>query len=223
MLGATLAGTSFSSGNTDFSFPGSTSGYEAKSNSFSFGLSPSYGWFIKSNTAAGFTINGGFSSSKISYMQNGTTFSQSKNSQFSFGLGGFIRNYFHSKSSSILPFAQANLNFGTGTGSNDGFSFSSDVVGAYKDTYDGKSSGIAFLNATLSFGLTKMLNEHTGLDFYAGYTYSYNKKTSKTTTVRTYTGGAPGFTAIYEPTERFSNHGFTLGVGCQIFLDGKKK
>jgi hypothetical protein len=222
MIGSYVAGTTFSSGNTDYSYPNSTPGYEAKSNSFALTFSPNYGWFIQSNKVVGITLNAGFNSSKISNMQGGNTFSEYKNGQFNLGIGGFFRNYFSSKSTTVLPFAQASVNFGTGSGTNDGFLYSSDVIGPYKETYDGKSSGVAFLNATLSFGLTKMVTKNTGLDFFAGYTYSYNKKTSKTTTVRTYTGGAGGFTGESEPTEKYTGHGFSLGVGFQIFLEKRK-
>jgi hypothetical protein len=222
MIGTYIAGTTFSSGSTDYSYPGSVIGYESKSNSFALTFNPNYGWFIQSNKVVGITLNAGFNSSKISNIQGGNTFSQYKNGQFNLGIGGFFRNYFSSKSSTVLPFAQASVNFGTGSGTNDGFKYSSDIGGSYKETYDGKSSGIAFLNATLSLGLTKMITKSTGLDFFAGYTYSYNKRTSKTTTVRDYTTGGGDYTAETEPTEKYTGHGFSLGVGFQIFLEKKK-
>jgi hypothetical protein len=224
MVGVSIIGASFNSGNSAFSFPGGTSGYDTKSNSFSISLNPSLGWFINEKTVIGASINAGTSSNKLSYVSRDTTFSQNKSSQLTLGIGGFIRNYFKTEPSSLMPFIQASVNFGTGGGKNEGFNFSTDAGGKYKDTFDGKASGVAFANAALSGGFTKMVGQHVGLDFFIGYNYSYNKKTSKTTTVRSYTsGGGVGFTAVYEPTEKFTSNGASIGIGFQIFLDTKKK
>lgn len=79
------------------------------------------------------------------------------------------------------------------------------------------------MNSGVTFGATKMVNEHTGLDFYVGYTYSYSKNIFKPTT-QTDLGnnGSIDQTVVSEPTQKFTNHGITVGVGFQVFLDKKK-
>jgi hypothetical protein len=67
-----------------------------------------------------------------------------------------------------------------------------------------------------------MISNTTGLDFYIGYTYSSNKNTFKKTTLRD--NGIDGTideTLKNETTTKFTNNGFLVGIGFQIFL--KKK
>ena len=119
----------------------------------------------------------------------------------------------------MLPFGQVNLNFGTGNTSTDGFSFN----GNDKSTYTGKSSGDFFTNAGLSFGMTKMINPHTGLDFFVGYAYSSNKSSfKKTTSVDQGNNGSVDVVLENNPTQKYTNHGISLGVSFQIFLEKKK-
>ncbi len=67
-----------------------------------------------------------------------------------------------------------------------------------------------------------MLNVHTGLDLFAGYTFSYDKNTFKTTTqVDLGNNGTIDQTTISDPTQKFTNHGFVIGLGFQIFLEKK--
>ncbi|MGB5028410.1 MAG: hypothetical protein WBO38_07895, partial [Chitinophagaceae bacterium] len=94
---------------------------------------------------------------------------------------------------------------------------------AYKQTYDGNSSGGFFANAAFTGGFTKLVGENAGLDFYIGYNYSYNKNTFKRTTLRDDgIDGSIDTRAENETTTKFTNHGFTIGAGFQIFLRGKK-
>ena len=119
----------------------------------------------------------------------------------------------------MLPFGQLNLNFGTGSSKSDGFSFS----GSDKYTYKGNSSGDSYMNAGLSLGFTKMLNNNIGLDFFAGYNYSRTKSTfKKTTQVDLGNNGSVDQTSTSEPTSKYTNHGALVGVSFQIFLDKKK-
>lgn len=223
MLGANIAGISFTGGRAEYTAPGVPVGYETKSSNFNLGLSPSIGWFLNEKVAVGATLNVSYGRSTLRNIANDTTYYESNASQLNLGLGGFIRNYFKT-GTGTLPFVQASINFGTGSGNTDGFSFSSDVGGKYKDVFDGKKSGIAFFNASLIGGFTKMVNDRVGLDFFAGYNFSFNKNTSTSTTVRSYiTGPGTGFTANYETDEKFTGHGATIGIGFQIFLEGKKK
>lgn len=173
------------------------------------------GWFISEHTVIGALLNLYYNHDKTFDESGGTTFDRNTSNTFNIGIGGFARNYFNS-SGSVLPFGQFNLNFGTGSSSKNGFYY----IGSDKYTYDGKSSGNFYINSGLAFGITKMLNAHTGLDFFGGYTYSYNKNTFKTTTQVT---GSTNQTNISEPTQKFTNHGFSIGAGFQIFLEGRKK
>ena len=68
------------------------------------------------------------------------------------------------------------------------------------------------------------MGENAGLDFYVGYTFSYNKNTFKKTTLKDLgNDGTIDERAENETTTKFTNHGFTLGVAFQIFLAAKKK
>ena len=79
------------------------------------------------------------------------------------------------------------------------------------------------MSAGLLLGFTKLLNTNTGLDIYGGYNYSYNKNTNKTiTNIDSGNNGSIDLIEVREPTTKFTNHGFVLGVGFQIFLTGKK-
>lgn len=218
MAGASVGSVGFNSGKSDISYPPPTTGFESNNQNMQFSLNPSMGWFISENTAVGALLNLGYRYQKIFDEANGTTFNKNTGKSFNLGIGGFARNYFAS-SGSMKPFGQFTMSFGTGSSSHDGFRF----TGGNKETYDGKSSGDFFANAALSLGFTKMLNNHTGLDFFAGYNYNYNKNTYKTTT-QTDLGnnGSIDQTAVSEPTSKFTNHGFMIGIGFQVFLDAKK-
>ena len=105
-----------------------------------------------------------------------------------------------------------------------GFFYKTESAGIIKTSYDGKSSGGFFANASLSLGMEKLLSPHTGLDIYTGYTFSYTKNVNKTTTTRyNVTTGMIDQTSISEPTTKFTNHGFMLGIGFQVFLEPRKK
>ena len=120
-----------------------------------------------------------------------------------------------------MPFGQFGFNAGINSSTVDGFKYY-DASPDYKISYDGKSSGGFFANATLQFGLTKMVGEYTGLDIYLGYNYSYNKNTFKTTTIRDNApyDNVPETRSENEPTTKFTNHGIIVGVGFQVFLRG---
>jgi hypothetical protein len=177
------------------------------------------GWFVSDNTAIGALLNFGYSHQKM-FDENasGITFNKNISNSFNIGIGGFARNYFKS-SGSMMPFGQFNLNFGIGSSDNNGFYF----IGGDKSSYDGKSSGDFFINSGLALGFTKKINTYTGLDFYAGYTFSYNKKEFNTTTLTDLgNNGSIDQTAVSNPTQKFTNHGVSIGVGFQVFLDKRK-
>jgi hypothetical protein len=157
----------------------------------------------------------------VTYEDNGTSFQEDKSSNFDIGLGVFARHYLDHQGN-FLPYGQIGFNSGISSASNEGYRYYEGTPD-YKESYDGESSGGFFANASLQLGLTKMLNSNTGLDIFAGYTYSYNKNTF-TTKRETDIGlnGTIDFTSENEPTTKFTNHGFIIGVGFQIFLTKKK-
>ncbi len=221
MAGAAVGSIFLNSGSSDVSFP-QVRGYSTKTSSYGLRIEPSFGWFITDKTAVGASVNINPTGQKVTYKDGITTFQEDKSTGFNIGVGGFLRNYF-GQTSSFRPFGQFGFNAGLNSSTTEGFRYY-DASPDYKVTYDGKSSGGFFANAILQFGFTKMVGDHTGLDFYIGYNYSYNKNTFKTIT-QTDMGidGTVDTRAESEPTTKFTNHGMIVGVGFQVFLKGKGK
>ena len=219
MAGASVASVLYNSGSSDVTVA-SIGNSTSKITTYNINISPLLGWFISDNTAVGVSLNINPTGNKTTYEQNGTTFLSDKSNNFNFGLGGFARHYLHS-SGSMIPFGQVSLNAGISNLKTEGFSYN--TPGYYKTTYDGSSSGGFFFNATFVAGLTKILEEYTGLDFYIGYAYSYNKNTFKKTTLYYLTSSDTNpSTGKNETTTKFTNHGVLLGVGFQVFLHKRK-
>lgn len=222
MVGATIGSIFYN--NSDFSQDvASIGGTESTTSSFGLNLSPSMGWFVSENTAVGFTFLFNPQHQKVSYKVDGTTYQQNKTNSFSIGLGGFARNYF-SASGNWLPFGQVNLNAGISPSKTEGFFYGGGGSAIYKETMDGKSSGSFFFNGGVSAGLTKKLNENIGLDLFIGYNYSMTQQTFKRTTlVDIGNDGSIDETRRNETETDYSNHGFTAGIGFQIFLKKRGK
>ena len=220
MVGSSVASIVVNSGTSDISVANIGSN-ESKITSYNINIIPSLGWFISDNVAAGVALNINPTGNKTTYELNGTTYQSDKQNSYNFGLGGFARAYF-GHSGSLLPFGQASINAGVSNLKTEGFFYGGSGTSAYKITYDGNSTGGFFFNTTLIAGFTKMVASNTGLDFYIGYTYSYNKNTFKKTTLRDNgNDGSIDETLTNETTTKFTNNGFLVGVGFQIFL--KKK
>jgi hypothetical protein len=221
MYGASVGNIFFNSGSGDQKVV-SVGSLTYNTTAFGLSIAPSVGWFISDKTAVGATLNINPTSQKTTYESNGTTFQKDESKNFNIGLGGFVRNYFGS-SGSFLPYGQFGLNAGMNTVKTEGFFYGGSGASAYKETYDGKSSGGFFINASLTVGMTKMVGELTGLDFFAGYNFSHNKNTFKTTRLRDDgNNGSIDQRGENETVSDFTNHGFVLGVGFQVFLRGKK-
>lgn len=221
MAGASVASVVFNSGSSDITVAqiGSNT---SKITSYNVSLNPSLGWFISDNTVIGASLNINPTSNKTTYQQNGTTYQSDKVSNFNFGIGGFARHYFNS-GGNLMPFGQVGLNAGISNLNTDGFFYGGSGSSAYKSTYDGSSTGGFFFNSTFQAGFTKMVGDATGLDFYLGYNFSYNKNTFKRTTQKDNgNNGSIDETGQNETTTKFTNHGFLLGIGFQVFLKGKK-
>ena len=223
MVGASIGSILFTSGSSDYSFPG-VSGYTSENNRFGITINPSIGWFVSDDIAIGALININITSEIVNNKTRDTTYSHNKHNQSNFGIGGFVRKYFKTSSKSLTPFGQINISLGSGSTTTKGYLYGFEGTEKYKDSYDGKSSGDFFYNAGLNLGVTKMINSFIGLDVYAGYTYSYTKSSSKTTTTRHYITGSNGdFKSEYEPTIKTTTSNVLLGVGLQIFLERKKQ
>jgi len=223
MVGASVASIFFNSGNSDISVA-SIGSATSKITSYGVSFTPSVGWFISDKTAIGVTLNINPNGQKTTYEQSGSTYQSDKSNGFNIGIGGFARNYFSGKKS-LAPFGQVSLNAGISNLKTEGFFYyGGSGPGGYKQTYSGNSSGGFFANASFAAGFTKMMGDNAGLDFYIGYNYSYNKNTFKRTTLRDNgNDGTIDERGENETTTKFTNHGFVLGVGFQVFLRGNKK
>ena len=223
MIGTSVGSIFFNSGTSDISVA-SIGSNRSVITSYGVSISPSLGWFISDKTVVGAALNINPNGQKTTYEQSGTTYQSDKSNGFNIGFGGFARNYFSGKSS-LSPFGQISLNGGISSLKTEGFFYGGGAgPGAYKITYSGNSTGGSFANATFTGGVTKMMGENAGLDFYIGYSYSYNKNTFKKTTLRDNgNDGSIDERGENETTTKYTNHGFILGVGFQVFLRGKKK
>jgi hypothetical protein len=220
MIGASLGSLLFNSGTADISVA-SIGSNSSRITGYNVNFSPSLAWFLSDKTAVGLTLNINPNHQKTTYEQSGSTYQSDQQTSFNFGVGGLVRNYFAGKS--MLPFVQFSLNGGISSLKTEGFFYGGSGSSAYKTSYTGSANGGAFFNSSLSGGLTKMLGENAGLDFYLGYTFSYNKNVFKKTTLRDDgVNGSIDTRAENETTTKFTNHGFNAGVGFQFFLRKKK-
>lgn len=217
MVGATIGSAFFNSGKYTYTVPPPTQGSSESVNSLSVSFGPSMGWFISDKTAIGAHLNVAYRYDKdIKADANNVTYFRSIAKKLSLLAGGFVRNYF-SNSGNFLPFGQISLAAGIGSSNHDGFNYGNSPV--FKEVFKGKSSSDFTANVGILIGLTKMFNTHIGLDLTAGYQYSYNKTAYKTTSNRDIDiDGSIDETTISDITTKYTNHGFTIGVGLQIFL-----
>ncbi len=220
MIGATAGTLLFNSGTADISVA-SIGSNTSRITGYSISLTPSVAWFVSEKTAIGVTLNINPNGQKTTYEQSGSTYQSDKNNGFNIGLGGMVRNYFSGKN--WLPFAQFSLNGGMSSLQTEGFFYGGSGSGVYKTSYTGNSNGGLFVNSSFSGGLTKMFGENAGLDFFLGYTFSYNRNEFKKTTLRDDgNNGSVDTRAENETTTKFTNHGFSAGLGFQFFLRKKK-
>ncbi len=221
MAGSSVASFIYNSGSSDISVD-QVGENESKSTSYNLNVSPSLGWFLNSSTAAGASIMINPKANKTTYEQNNTTYQSDKSSQFNIGLGAFIRHYLNT-SGNLMPYGQFGFNLGISSLNTEGFFYGGSNPSAYKITHKGNSSGGFYANAGLQAGFTKMTGENTGLDFFLGYLFGYDKNTFDKTTLRDNgNDGSIDETLTNKTTTKFTNHGFILGVGFQVFLRAKK-
>jgi len=221
MVGATVGSVLYNSGSADISVD-QIGENKSKITSFNVGITPSMGWFISENTAVGASLNINPTGNKTTYEQNNSTYQSDKSNNFNIGLGGFVRHYLKT-SGKMLPFGQFGFNLGISSLKTEGFLYVGSTPNVTKTTYEGSSSGGFFANASLQGGFTKMMGENAGLDFFIGYNYGYNNNSFTKTTLRDIgNNGSIDETLKNKTITKYTNHGFLLGVGFQVFLRKKK-
>jgi hypothetical protein len=221
MTGATIGSAFFNSGKYEYTVPPPTSGSIAHTNTLGVSFTPNYGWFLSDQSGVGVLFTASYKYDKLLEADaNDVTFHKNITKSLALSLGGFARHYFNA-TGSFLPFGQATVSAGFGSSKHDGFRYSATPL--YKDIFNGESSGDFLVNGGLAVGATKMINAHVGLDIVAGYNYTFNKSKYKTTTQRDVDiNGSIDETEQGDVDTKFTNHGFTLGVGLQIFLEKRK-
>jgi hypothetical protein len=221
MVGSSVSSIVYNSGSSDISVA-QIGDNTSKITNYNFLINPSMGWFLSEKTAVGGVLNINPNGTKTTYEQNGSTYQSDKSNSFNIGLGGFVRHYLNT-SGSLFPFGQFGFNVGISNFKTEGFFYGGSGPTAYKLSYDGSSSGGFYANASLQGGVTKMVGENAGLDVFIGYSYGYNKHTFDKTTLRDNgNDGSVEETLKNETTTKFTNHGFLIGVGFQVFLRKKK-
>lgn len=223
IVGASLANAFFNTGTADQTVT-SIGSVTAKVSGFGISLTPSLAWFVSDKTAVGVMVNINPTGDKTTYEgNNGSTFQKDKSNTSNIGIGGFIRTYF-GDANTLLPFGQININGGISNLKKEGFLYLGTTPSVNKETYTIKSSGGTFFNTGVNAGLTKMIGEKAGLDFFIGYAFSKTKNTiKKIKLIDDGNNGSIDRTEENETTTRSTSHGFQLGIGFQIFLSGKKK
>ncbi len=223
MAGASVASILYNSGSADISVA-QIGTNTSRITSHSISINPSLGWFLSEKVVVGAGLNINPTGNKTTYEQNGATYQSDKINNFNIGLGGFCRTYLRDGVNKLLPFGQFGFNLGISNLKTEGFFYGGASPNAYKISYTGSSSGGFFANASLQAGFTKMMGENAGFDFSIGYNYGYNKNFFNKTTLRDNgNDGTIDETLKNETTTKYTNHGFLLGVGFQVFLRGKKK
>jgi hypothetical protein len=219
MVGATIASSLFSSGKTDLSGPNQLS-IEQTNKNFTLQFTPSMGWFVSDKTVVGASMLVSVYNQKATNESGGVNYKEDENNNLDFGAGVFARQYL-STSNQMRPFVHLHLTVGSGSTETEGYYYYTLPGDIVKDTYTGSSKGKFFYNAGVNAGLTRMLNQNAGLDLFIGYLYSYNKRTTTSTLISDHTNNGLDTRSEYESTQKFAGHGFTFGIGFQVFLSKK--
>ena len=221
MVGFSIGSVFFNNGSTERSNEITSSTIE--NDNFGINLTPSIGWFISDDLVIGFSPTISYSKQKqVGTGTNGNTFLNDELTQYSIGIGGFGRYYFKGSNKNLRFFGQYNLSLGIAGGNNKGYEYES--LGIYVDRYETKFSGGFSGNTGVNFGVSKFLNNNIAFDFYFGYNYSFSSANPKGSTVREYSDpSSPDLTQEIDFEQKFTGHNFLLGLGFQLFLDGKQK
>lgn len=215
--GINAAGLFFDAGTTTYTAPPPTEGYESKTNSLGFQLTPSLGYFVSSKTMIGARLIAGYQYDKYLDVSNNITFRKKEDRVGRYGLGIFARHYF-AESGKFLPWGQLNIDAGTGNAKTEGFHYTS----VYRESYEGKSSGNFFTSVGLQVGVTRMLSDHVGLDMSAGYAFTTEKTKTVTDTYRDVDmDGSIDERLNSDITAKIKKHGLLLSVGISVFLPRK--
>lgn len=209
-VGFNIGGISFTGNSTSYEQQQVGTGKTA-TNNFNVSLNPSMGWFVSENVLIGGNIGVNFSSTK----KDGGG-AESKSNTITIGVGPFARYYFGN--SGFLPYVQASIFAGFGSGKGSGTS----TLTGQTTKWEEDQKGIFNINAGGGFGVTKMIGKNIGFDLGLGlayistsYNYSYIANTQFT---------APPSSTRSENKGKYTNNAFNVNasVGFQIFLDPKK-
>lgn len=209
MAGVSIGSGGFNANNTSFDQESvGTSG--STTNFINLSLTPSMGWFLNENIVLGVNVNVNFQNR----VYKSGSFADSKNNDFTIGLGGYGRYYF--ASTGFMPYGQVSLGgaFGSGKGSGNAKNTS------YSDKWTEDKKGIFNLSAGAAFGVTKMVAKNVGFDIGLGYLFTNSSYNYSSVTNRQYAASSEKL----ETKGKYSNssHGVTLSAGLLIFLDPKK-
>ncbi len=209
IAGISIGSVGFNANNTSFDQESvGTSG--STTNFLNLSVTPSMGWFLNEKIVLGANLNINF--------QNRTyksgSFADSKNNDFTIGLGGYGRYYFGA--SGLMPYGQVSLGGAFGSGKGSGNSKNA----TYSDKWTEDKKGIFNLSAGASLGITKMITKNVGLDFGLGYLFTNSSYNYSSVTNRQYTASSERL----ETKGKYSNsaHGVSIAAGMLIFLDPKK-
>ena len=220
MVGASVVSIFYNNTTADVTVGSATT--HSLTKNYNFSINPMYGWFVSDKVVVGATLNINPTGQSVSYENNGNTYQKDKTNGLNLGAGAFARSYF-GNTGNFLPFGQLALNGGVIQQKTSGFYYGGTAPANYKSTYDGESSSGSFVNASALAGVTKKLSESVGLDIYLGYNYSSTKNNfHKTTQYDLGMDGSIDNEIISETNSKYSSHGMLLGIGLQIFLEGKK-
>ena len=220
MFGASVGTIFFNNGSTDYSTSIGTS--TTSTDNFGITINPLIGKFINDNVVLGIMPDIGYNKQKqLGKSSAGSTYLKDETSQYNVGIGGFARYYFDGKNDKMRVFGQYNLSIGLGGSKTSGFQY--ETLGIYVDRYDRKSSGDIHAKTGVTLGVSKFFNNHTALDFYIGYNFSYIKSNPEGTTIRDYSNPATADeTQKINYDQKFTGNNVVVGVGFQVFLEKRK-
>lgn len=212
MIGTYVGSGSYSSSNykSTYSYAPATE-YKSEYKSFSIGVGPEIGWYITDRLVLGTSLGLSYyhQTSKSSNTTTTNT-SSSKSNSFSFSAGPSARLYFGEKNDKGAPFVWlgANISFYP----SDNTSYKNDPL-TYDYTY--KTKNYVSWGFGPRVGYEHFFNQHVGLQYYIGYTYSHYS----TTYTYDYTVGGTDFS--YKT--KYNAGGINFGAGLNFHLEKNKK
>lgn len=209
-VGLSLTSFNFSSLNStyDVSQIGSST---TTNNNLNISITPSMGWFISEKVLVGGNLNFNIGNTKYTAGNNVTR----KGNSYGVGFGGFGRYYLGS--TNFMPYAQASLGAGIGSGKNTW----DEVYTNYTEKGEGNQKSIINVSAGIGLGLTKMINKNTGFDINLGY--QFTNTTFNYSSVSNVQFTTPPSSEVRKSEYKYTgvNNGVSFSIGFLVFLDPK--